>query len=200
MEVRAKGLTDEHVLEALEKVPRHAFFKDSAFTEQAYIDKAFPIGEGQTISQPTTVAYQTQLLSIRPSDRILEIGTGSGYQAAVLAHLAKEVYSIERIQKLSKTARTMLADLGHKNVKVFHGDGNQGLPAFAPYDKIIITAATPDIPEALLGQLKVGGLLVAPVGSQHLQQMIRLTKKSDGTFEEERFDKFVFVPMLKGKK
>jgi protein-L-isoaspartate(D-aspartate) O-methyltransferase len=197
--VRLKGISDERVIDAVGKVPRHAFLPELVFAEQAYEDKAFPIGEGQTISQPFTVAYQTELLNLRPSDRVLEIGTGSGYQAAILAEIAREVYTLERIQALNKEARDRLTDLGYKNVKFFHGDGNLGLPAFAPYDRILITAATPDVPQALLEQLAAGGVLVAPVGKKHLQQMVRITKQADGTLKTEHFDKFVFVPMLKGK-
>jgi len=197
--VRMKGISDERVVQAIAKVPRHVFL-DMAFVEKAYDDAAFPIGQGQTISQPFTVAYQTELLNPEPTERVLEVGTGSGYQACILAELVKEVYSIERIQSLSATARGTIAELGYKNIKLFHGDGNLGLPAFAPYDKILITAATPDFPDALLQQLKVGGVIVAPVGRKRIQQMVRLTKNEDGTFEQERFDQFQFVPMLPGKR
>lgn len=196
--IRLKGITDERVIDAIAKVPRHVFL-DDAFVEKAYEDAAFPIAEGQTISQPFTVAYQTQLLEPNAADSILEIGTGSGYQACVLAEIVKEVYSIERILGLSQSSRETIAQLGYRNVTVFHGDGNLGLPAFAPYDKILITAATPAIPDALVDQMEVGGLLVAPVGKQNLQRMVRLRKLEDGTLEEERFDQFKFVPMLKGK-
>lgn len=197
--VKQKGISDERAIAAIAKVPRHIFFPPDVLAEHAYEDKAFPIGEGQTISQPFTVAYQTELLRLQPTDRVLEIGTGSGYQACILAELAAEIYTVERIQTLSRIAHNRLADLGYRNVTTFHGDGNLGLAAFAPYDKILITAATAEIPPALLDQLKPSGMLVAPVGKKHIQHMIRITKKEDSTLEEERFDQFVFVPMLKGK-
>ncbi len=201
-EIRAKGITDERVLKAMGKIPRHFFIDDSIFdgANIAYRDAAFSIGEGQTISQPFTVAYQTELLEIKPGDKILEIGTGSGYQSCVLAEMGARVFTIERFKKLSNKAKEMLDFFGYKNVKTFFGDGFEGLPSFAPFDKIIITAAAPEIPEKLKQQLKVGGYLVVPFGEGELQKMIRLKKISDIDFEEEISDSaFRFVPMLKGK-
>ncbi len=197
-EVRKKGITDEQVLEAIGKVPRH-FFLDSAFDHIAYDDKAFPIGEGQTISQPYTVAYQTQLLSLKPYDKILEIGTGSGYQATILATLGVNVYTIERQKKLFDTNKDFTYLRSFPNIKFFYGDGFEGLPTFAPFDKVIVTAAAPEIPGKLLQQLKPGGMMVIPVNEGELQRMMRITKKDNGEFTEERFDLFSFVPMLGGK-
>lgn len=197
-EVRKKGITDERVLEAIGKVPRH-FFLDSAFDNIAYDDKAFPIGEGQTISQPYTVAYQTQLLSLKPYDKVLEIGTGSGYQATIIATLGVNVYSIERQKKLFDANKDFAYLRSFPNIKFFYGDGFEGLPTFAPFDKVIVTAAAPEIPAKLLQQLKPGGMMVIPVNEGALQRMLRITKKDDGEFTEERFDLFSFVPMLSGK-
>jgi len=193
-----KGITDEKVLEAIGKVPRH-FFLDSAFDENAYIDKAFPIGEGQTISQPYTVAYQSQLLQLKSFDKVLEIGTGSGYQAAVLAELGVQVFSIERQRKLYDLLKKF-EWLGHyRNLKMFYGDGYEGLPTYGPFDKILITAAAPSIPEKLLAQLKPGGAMVVPVGEGDVQQMMRLSKLVGGEIREEVFADFSFVPMLGGR-
>ncbi len=192
-----KGISNKKVLEAINAVPRHVFM-DKAFLKFAYEDNAFPIGEGQTISQPYTVAYQTQLLDPQPDDIVLEIGTGSGYQACVLAEICSKVYSVERLRKLYTQAKNIIKDLGYKNIKTFHGDGYQGLPAFAPYDKILVTAAASYIPDALKGQLKPGGKLVIPVGTDKLQVMVRVTRLEEG-FEEERFDHFKFVPFQHGK-
>ena|GEM_PF-19449 len=169
-----KGGFDQRLLQAIEDIPRH-FFLDSAFAEQAYEDKAFSIGEGQTISQPYTVVYQTQLLNIKPGDKVLEIGTGSGYQACVLAAIGAKLYSIERIAKLSEQAKTVIKHLGY-HVKLYVGDGTLGLPKKAPFDKILVTAAAPEVPPALLQQLKTGGCLVIPVGEKDSQQMIRVTR------------------------
>jgi protein-L-isoaspartate(D-aspartate) O-methyltransferase len=196
--VRNKGIKDERVIAAIEKIPRHLFL-DEAFVSYAYHDTAFKIGEGQTISQPFTVAYQTELLACKSTDKVLEVGTGSGYQACVLGELVDKVFTIERYEKLFKRSTAIIRHLGYKNIKTFHGDGYQGLPAFAPYDKILITAAAPEIPEALKEQLKVGGHLVAPFGSGPTQVMMRLTKQEDGTFQSEKFDHFKFVPLVKGK-
>ncbi len=197
-EVRKKGITDERVLEAIGKVPRH-FFLDSAFDNIAYDDKAFPIGEGQTISQPYTVAYQTQLLSLKPYDKVLEIGTGSGYQATIIATLGVNVYSIERQKKLFDANKDFAYLRSFPNIKFFYGDGFEGLPTFAPFDKVIVTAAAPEIPAKLLQQLKPGGMMVIPVNEGALQRMLRITKKDNGEYTEERFDLFSFVPMLGGK-
>jgi protein-L-isoaspartate(D-aspartate) O-methyltransferase len=197
-ELKTKGITDERVLEAISTVPRH-YFLDSAFTSIAYDDKAFPIGEGQTISQPYTVAYQTQLLQCKPFDKVLEIGTGSGYQAAVLGQMGVQVFSIERQKKLFDANKEFSYLKSFRNIKLFFGDGFEGLPTFAPFDKVIITAAAPHIPEKLLQQLKVGGVMVIPVNEDDVQRMMRITKTGEGVFQEERFDRFSFVPMLEGK-
>jgi protein-L-isoaspartate(D-aspartate) O-methyltransferase len=197
-ELISKGITDEKVLAAINTIPRH-FFLDSAFDKIAYEDRAFPIGEDQTISQPYTVAYQTQLLQIKKSDKVLEIGTGSVYQATVLAELGAWVFTIERQKKLYETNRNFFFKAKYPNIKFFYGDGFEGLPTFAPFDKIIITAAAPFIPPKLLQQLKIGGMMVIPVDEGDVQRMLRLTKQPDGTTEEEAFEQFSFVPMLKGK-
>ena len=197
--VKSKGITDERILAAVNKVARHLFIPDSVFSKTAYEDKAFPIGEGQTISQPFTVAYQTMLLDVKPGDHVLEIGTGSGYQACILAELGAKVFSIERHQKLYHRTRSLLVDLGYTSIRTYFGDGFEGLPPYAPFDKILITAAAPFIPEQLKKQLKVGGILVVPVENNNGQDMIRLVKTGDNEFEQEVFDRFAFVPMLKGK-
>ena len=197
-EVRKKGISDERVLDALGKVPRH-FFLDSAFDNIAYDDKAFPIGEGQTISQPYTVAYQTQLLTIKPYEKVLEIGTGSGYQATVLAVLGASVFTIERQKKLFDANKGFTYLRSFPNIKFFYGDGFEGLPTFAPFDKIIVTAAAPEIPEKLLDQLKIGGIIVIPVNEGDLQRMLRISKTDTGQYREEKFELFSFVPMLGGK-
>lgn len=196
--IRDKGITDRRVLQALYAIPRHYFMPED-LQEDAYIDKAFPIGEGQTISQPYTVAYQTQLLEVRSFDRVLEIGTGSAYQAVILAELAAEVFSIERQKKLylRNTAFGYLKMFN--NLHLFYGDGYEGLPAYAPFDRILITAAAPDVPQALIEQLKTGGKMVLPLGKEHPQKMIRLTKLATDELAEEQFADFLFVPMLKGK-
>ncbi len=197
--VRSKGISDEEVLEAINKIPRH-FFLDSAFDEKAYEDKAFPIGEGQTISQPYTVAYQTELLELKKFDKVLEIGTGSAYQASVLAEMGVQVYTIERQKKLFESNKLFPYIKKYTNIKFFYGDGYEGLPTYAPFDKIIITAAAPDIPLKLIEQLKPGGMMVIPVGAGDVQQMKRITKLAIGGIKEEVFDQFSFVPMLDGKK
>ena len=196
--VRVKGITDERVLQALEKVPRH-FFLDSAFDELAYQDRAFPIGEGQTISQPYTVAYQTQLLEVMPFMKVLEIGTGSGYQAVILAEMGAQVYTIERQKKLFDLNRSFGFLKKYLSIKLFYGDGYEGLPTYAPFDRVLITAAAPDVPPRLIQQLKPGGLMVIPVGMGEVQRMMRITKLDDGILKEEVFDNFSFVPMLGGK-
>jgi len=196
--VRGKGITQEKILEALNNIPRH-FFLDSAFDEVAYEDKAFPILEKQTISQPYTVAYQTQLLEIRPFDKVLEIGTGSAYQACVLAELGAQVFTIERQKKLFESNKTFPYLKKYPNIKFFYGDGYEGLPTYAPFDKVIITAAAPEIPQKLVAQMKTGGMMVIPVGSGDVQVMKRLIKQPDGSMKEEVYDRFSFVPMLGGK-
>ena len=197
--IKEKGITDEHVLKAIEDLPRH-YFMDSAFDEKAYEDKAFPIGEGQTISQPYTVAYQTQLLQVKPFEKVLEIGTGSAYQAAVLASMGALVYTIERQKKLFDLNRQFLFLKKYPNIKFFYGDGYEGLPTYSPFDKILITAAAPLIPPKLIDQLKPGGMMVLPVGEGEVQQMMRVTRLPGGAIKEEVFDNFSFVPMLEGKK
>ena len=196
--LKRKGINDEKVLAAIGKIPRHLFF-DAAFVEFAYEDNAFQIGEGQTISQPFTVAYQTQLLEIKKGDKVLEIGTGSGYQSAVLEEMGARVFSIERQKVLYEKVKKFLPLLGY-TVKIFFGDGYKGLPAFAPFDKIIVTAAAPFIPDDLTAQLKPAGILVIPVGAGETQVMTKITKLADGSLEQKQLDYFRFVPMLENKK
>jgi protein-L-isoaspartate(D-aspartate) O-methyltransferase len=198
-QIREKGITDEAVLEAIMNVPRH-FFLDSAFEKQAYEDRAFPIGEDQTISQPYTVAYQTQLLQLKPFEKILEVGTGSAYQASVLAELKAKVYSIERQKKLFDSNKNFQYLKKYPSLRLFYGDGFEGLPTYAPFDKILITAAAPYVPEKLLEQLKPGGWMVLPLDEGENQRMHRITKQADGSLLEEKFDEFSFVPMLVGKR
>jgi protein-L-isoaspartate(D-aspartate) O-methyltransferase len=197
--VRGKGITDERVLHAILHLPRH-FFMDSAFDKIAYEDRAFPIGEDQTISQPYTVAYQTQLLELKPFEKVLEIGTGSAYQASVLAEMGAQVYTIERQKKLFEGNKQFAFLKKYPGIKFFFGDGYDGLPTYAPFDKVIVTAAAPLIPPKLVEQLKPGGRMVIPVGEGHVQQMLRLTLQADGSVIEEVFDNFSFVPLLGGKK
>ncbi|MBK8495119.1 MAG: protein-L-isoaspartate(D-aspartate) O-methyltransferase [Chitinophagaceae bacterium] len=197
--LREKGISDENVLEAMNNIPRH-YFLDSAFDKIAYEDRAFPISEGQTISQPYTVAYQTQLLQVKPNDKILEIGTGSIYQANVLAEMGAKVFTIERHKKLFEKTKEFIFKNQYPNLKFFYGDGYEGLPTYAPFDKVIITAAAPFIPPKLIVQLKPGGIMVIPVDEGPYQRMLRITKKDDGTTMEEAFDNFSFVPMLSGRK
>src|SRR6201998_3348581 len=197
--LKSKGITDENVLQAMNNIPRH-FFLDSAFDEIAYEDRAFPIREGQKISQPYTVAYQTQLLQIKPFDKVLEIGTGSIYQSTVLAEMGATVCTIERQKKLFEKTKDFVLKSKYPNIKFFFGDGYEGLPTFAPFDKVIITAAAPFIPPKLIAQLKPGGKMVIPVDEGEHQRMIRVTKNEDRTFNEEAFENFSFVPMLAGKK
>ena len=193
-----KGIYDERVLEAINKIPRH-FFMDSALDKIAYEDRAFPIGEGQTISQPYTVAYQTQLLDLKPFEKVLEIGTGSAYQACVLAEMGAQVYTIERQRNLFEQNKQFFYLKKYPNIKLFFGDGFEGLPTFGPFDKIIVTAAAPLIPVKLISQLKTGGKMVIPVDEGDLQRMLRITRNEDGSVLEEKFDLFSFVPMLGGK-
>jgi protein-L-isoaspartate(D-aspartate) O-methyltransferase len=197
--VKNKGISDEKVLNAINNIPRH-FFLDSAFDEVAYEDRAFPIGEGQTISQPYTVAYQSQLLELKPFQKVLEIGTGSAYQAVVLAEMGVQVYTIERQKKLFTDNKNFAFLKKYPSIKFFYGDGYEGLPTFAPFDRVLITAAAPEIPQKLVDQLKTGGMMVLPLGSGEVQRMMRLTKLENGAFKEEVFDNFSFVPMLGGKK
>ncbi|RAJ81810.1 protein-L-isoaspartate(D-aspartate) O-methyltransferase [Chitinophaga dinghuensis] len=197
--IRQKGITDENVLAAIGNIPRH-FFLDTAFESIAYEDRAFPIGEGQTISQPYTVAYQSQLLEIKPYEKVLEIGTGSAYQACVLAELKANVFTIERQKKLFELVKQFQFKSKYPNLRFFYGDGYEGLSSYAPFDKILVTAAAPQIPEKLLQQLKIGGKMVIPVGGQDVQRMLRITKVSDTEFDQELFDNFTFVPMLAGKR
>ena len=198
--IRAKGITDESVLDAIMQVPRH-FFLDSAFDRVAYEDRAFPIDAGQTISQPYTVAYQTQLLQVKPFMRVLEIGTGSAYQASVLCAMRAQVFTIERQKALYEANRTFEYIRGFPNMRLFHGDGYKGLPAFAPFDRILVTAAAPEIPAKLVEQLKPGGFLVIPVneGEDGGQRMMRVAKDASGALVEESFERFSFVPMLEGR-
>jgi protein-L-isoaspartate(D-aspartate) O-methyltransferase len=194
--IRIKGIKDEKVLEAIGKVPRHLFM-DSSFLQFAYKDQAFPIGAGQTISQPFTVAMQTQLLQVERHEKILEIGTGSGYQAAVLLELGASVYTIERQRELYLKTQSILPQIGY-NPKCFYGDGYKGLPTYGPFDKIIITAGAPLIPEDLLAQLNVGGRMVIPMGPPEKQTMYVVVKTSETEYYKESHGTFVFVPLLKG--
>lgn len=195
--LRSKGIENERVLAAINQVPRHLFL-DNAFVKFAYQDQAFPIGDDQTISQPFTVAYQSQLLQTERGQKVLEIGTGSGYQSCVLLELGVKVFSIERHRSLHQKSKKQLAAMGYAP-RLFFGDGYQGLPAFAPFDRILITAAAPYVPEALKEQLKVGGMMVIPLGEGDKQQMQRITKVSATEYEVERFGDFSFVPMLQDK-
>lgn len=192
--IKEKGIRSEAVLNAIGKIPRHLFM-DSSFLEFAYQDKPFPIGSGQTISQPYTVAFQTELLNIKPKEKVLEIGTGSGYQACVLEELGAKVFSIERQKKLYLKTKKFLAELGYK-AKLFYGDGYKGLPVYAPFDKILITAAAPELPETLKEQLKVGGMIVIPEGHADVQIMRRYIKNDDGSLSSENHGSFRFVPLL----
>jgi protein-L-isoaspartate(D-aspartate) O-methyltransferase len=195
-DLRQKGISDEEVLRAIDTVPRHLFM-DPAFLIHAYIDKAFPITSGQTISQPYTVAVQTSLLKVKKRDRILEIGTGSGYQAAVLSEMGAKVYTIERFRELFLKAQRILASLGY-SVDFFFGDGYEGKPQYGPFDGIIVTAAASKMPHLLLQQLKIGGRLVIPLGDSSSQVMTVVERTGTGSFEYSEHGNFIFVPMLKG--
>jgi protein-L-isoaspartate(D-aspartate) O-methyltransferase len=196
--IRSKGITNERVLQAILEIPRH-YFIDSAFDKIAYEDRAFPIAEGQTISQPYTVAYQSQLLEVKQHEKVLEVGTGSGYQAIVLALMGAQVYTIERQKQIYDQNRKFLYLRNFPAVHYFYGDGYLGLPTYAPFDKIIVTAAAPAVPEKLVEQLKPGGKMVVPIGEGRIQQMFRILKDESGNIREEIFDDFSFVPMLQGK-
>lgn len=196
-ELRSKGITNDSVLEAISRIPRHVFM-DSGFINFAYKDQAFPIGAGQTISQPYTVAFQTQLLDIKKMDKVLEVGTGSGYQCAVLLELGAIVYTVERQRELFLKTQPILSKLGY-TPKFFFGDGYEGIPAYAPFDKIIVTAGGPEIPQKLLNQLKIQGRLVMPVGSSTSQKMTLIEKVSDEEYRKTEHGSFIFVPFLKGR-
>lgn len=195
--VEDKGITDKRIIDAIGKVPRH-FFMDSGFIEFAYRDQAFPIGAGQTISQPYTVAFQTDLLGIQKHDKVLEIGTGSGYQCAILLELGAKVYTIERQRELYLKSRALLSEMGYKPY-FFYGDGYLGQPSYAPFDKILITAGAPDVPHDLLQQLKIGGRMVIPVGDSKGQVMKAIDRISEEEYKETEHGYFAFVPMLKGR-
>jgi protein-L-isoaspartate(D-aspartate) O-methyltransferase len=195
-EIRRKGICDENVLRAIGNVPRHLFL-DSSFLKFAYEDKPFPIGSGQTISQPYTVAFQTALLQVKKRDKILEVGTGSGYQACVLIELGANVFSIERQKNLYTKTRQFLPTIGYQT-RMFFGDGYKGLPTYAPFDKIIVTAGAPYIPQPLLDQLKVGGILVIPVGDD-VQIMTTIIRESENNFKKEEHGSFRFVPLVSDK-
>ncbi len=196
--LQEKGIRDSKVLEAIGNIPRHLFL-NSAFLEKAYDDIPFPIGEGQTISQPYTVAFQSQLLEIEKGDKILEIGTGSGYQACVLQEMKAKVYSIEYQKKLFHKTNSLLERLKYDRVRTFQGDGSQGLARFAPYDKILVTCGAPTILDTLLAQLNIGGILVIPSGGREVQVMQRIVKTSETTYKQESFGEFKFVPLLGNK-
>ena len=192
-----KGIQDEKILAAMKAIPRH-FFLDNAFEEWAYQDKAFPIGYEQTISQPFTVAYQTSLLEVKKRDKIMEVGTGSGYQAALLAALGARVFTIERQEALHNEAKNLLSKMGFGNIRFYFKDGYKGLPEFAPFDKILVTAGASKIPEELKKQLKTGGIMVVPVGNSKVQRMYKITRITENEYLEEKLDNFRFVPFLKG--
>ncbi|MDT0688264.1 protein-L-isoaspartate(D-aspartate) O-methyltransferase [Salegentibacter sp. F188] len=195
--VKRKGVTDQKVLDAIGKIPRHLFM-DSSFEDHAYQDKAFPIAADQTISQPYTVAFQTELLEVSKNDAVLEIGTGSGYQTAVLCELGAKVYSIERQRELYKKTKSFLEKIGYRPKQLSFGDGYKGWPEYAPFDKIIVTAGAPYLPKTLLGQLKVGGKMVIPIGKD-VQVMTLFTRKSDTEFDKKEYGDFRFVPLLEDK-
>jgi protein-L-isoaspartate(D-aspartate) O-methyltransferase len=195
--LQKEGISDLNVLKAIETIPRHLFL-DKAFVEIAYENKPFPIGKGQTISHPFTVAYQTELLQVKNGEKVLEIGTGSGYQACVLDFLGAKVFSIERHQVLFNKSRDFIKKLGFTKIRCFYGDGFEGLPGFSPFDKIIITAAAPIVPQKLLEQLAIGGIMVVPLNEGIKQKMLRITRINENEYKREGYDDFVFVPMLQG--
>ncbi|HRO07793.1 MAG TPA: protein-L-isoaspartate(D-aspartate) O-methyltransferase [Saprospiraceae bacterium] len=196
-ELEKKGIKDHRILEAFRDIPRH-YFLDVAFADWAYKDVAFPIDADQTISQPYTVAIQTQLLDVKPGDNILEIGTGSGFQACVLSYLGCKVYTIERQKVLFEKTSNLLKRLGFGKIRTLFGDGYEGAPRFAPFDKIIVTAGATELPEKLFSQLRVGGYMVIPHGEGEVQKMLRITKGEGNTIIKEDFGDFRFVPFLKG--
>jgi len=197
--LQQKGIKDNKVLSAILNIPRH-FFLDKAFEEWAYKDVAFPIDNNQTISQPFTVARQTELLRIHKGDKILEIGTGSGFQACVLSYLGAKVYSIERQESLFQKTYALLRKIGYGNIRTLYGDGYKGSPRFAPFDKIIVTAGASELPKALMYQLRIGGLMVIPVGTTDDKKMLRIKRVSEDQFTQEKFGAFKFVPFLEGTK
>jgi len=195
--LRQKGIKDERILSAFMSIPRHLFL-DSAFAKWAYTDVAFPIGSNQTISQPYTVAFQTNLLELNGTEKILEIGTGSGFQACVLSYMGPKVYSIERQEQLFHKTNELLQKLGYGRIRTLLGDGYKGTPRFAPFDRILVTCGAPYVPQDLLDQLKVGGIMVVPVGEGEVQRMIRIKKTSPTQYKKEDFGTFKFVPFLAG--
>lgn len=195
--LKSKGIKDRKVLSAIGNVPRH-WFLDSSFLEYAYEDKPFPIGSGQTISQPYTVARQSELLMVDKNMKVLEIGTGSGFQACVLAEMGAKVFTVERQKKLYQKTKDFLKQFSYR-IKVFFDDGNKGLPAFAPFDRIIVTAAAPEIPQELIRQLKPDGILLLPLGLGDVQQMVRIKKDANENLKTENFGNYRFVPMLKNR-
>lgn len=196
-ELKTKGIKDERILQAFMDIPRH-YFLEKTFSDWAYKDVAFPIDADQTISQPYTVAMQTALLDIKKGDKVLEVGTGSGFQACVLAHMGAKVYSIERQKKLYDKTEKFLHDIGYGQVRTLYGDGYDGAPRFAPFDKILITAGASEIPATLIEQLKPDGIMVIPLGEGDLQKMLKITKTEEGTLKKENFGNYRFVPFLKG--
>lgn len=196
-EIRSKGIDDERVLDAMMKVPRHLFM-DTSFIKYAYKDQAFPIGCGQTISQPYTVAFQTRLLDVKRHNKVLEVGTGSGYQTAILIELGAKVYTIERQRELYMKAQSFLPSIGYK-ANFFYGDGYEGQPSYGPFDRILITAGATEIPDKLKSQLSIGGIMVIPLGDSNSQVMTRIVRKSEEEYEITEHGRFVFVPLLKGK-
>lgn len=196
-EVRKKGIRNEDVLDAMSRVPRHLFM-DSSFINFSYTDKAFPISSGQTISQPYTVAFQTELLEVQRHQKVLEVGTGSGYQTAVLLELGARVYTIERQRQLFLEAQKTLSPLNYKPI-YFYGDGYEGVPSYAPFDRILVTAAAPEIPQKLLDQLAIGGILVIPEGDSAGQKMIRIQRVAEKDYQKSEHGHFSFVPLLRGK-
>ena len=196
--LRSKGIDNEEVLSVMMEIPRHSFFFDTAFLHLAYEDKAFPIGAGETISQPYTVAFQSQLLQVNPGDKILEIGTGSGYQACVLAYLNAKVYTIERQEELFLKTSEFLPKINFGHIRTLFGDGYKGSPRFAPFDKILVTAGATEMPNTLLDQLKVGGIMVIPFGKADVQRMLRIKKESPHKYIREDHGSFAFVPFVRG--